>query len=220
MDSSLDTQQPLETYGHNLTQMASRETFVPFTRDEPIFENVFHSLLREGTARFNPLLLDQSEQRRSQILRDLARQMLASDVPTSLSAKQIIALDMDAVFVSFLPPLPVADLTHLTLEEREERFVSRWTPEQKQQAQIVLSRLQAFFQAAIRHRETILIAVDSLHWLCGANERCPVTIVDLLLPAFARRELQIIGACTLAQYQEGVFHIAGLERSFQRIHLS
>lgn len=147
MDFSVDRQKPLEAYGHDLTQMASRETFVPLAHDETFFHKVFRSLLRKGTAGFNQLLIDQSNQRRSQFFQDLARRMLASDVPTSIGAKQLIVLRMEAIFVPFLLPLPVADPTHLTLEQRQERFIARWTPELQQQAQIIVECLQAFLQA-------------------------------------------------------------------------
>ncbi len=63
-----------------------------------------------------------------------------------------------------------------------------------------------------------MLFVDHFHRLLGGEERrYPIDAANLLVPALARREIQIIGACTLAQYRQHIERFAAIEFRLQAI---
>ena len=65
-----------------------------------------------------------------------------------------------------------------------------------------------------------LLFVDHFHRLVGGErERYPIDAATLLKPALARDQIQLIGACTPAQYRQYIERDAAIQRRCQEICL-
>ncbi len=65
---------------------------------------------------------------------------------------------------------------------------------------------------------SILLFVNHFHRLLGGEwDRYPIDAATLLKPALARRQIQLIGTCTLAQYRQYIERDAAMQRRFQEI---
>ncbi len=193
---------------------------------------IFQILLRQGNSKYNPLLLDADEQRRVLIVTEAVRQMAAGNAPEPLPTWQVVALNYEALF-TFLPasledPFSVAqqseetaqegDLARFSPEKGADRLFSRPTLQQRNVSQIVFSRLQALFLAVRQTEGRVVLFVDHFHRLLGGEEqRYPIDAANLLIPALARHAIQIIGACTLAQYRQHIERFAAIEFRLQAI---
>lgn len=70
----------------------------------------------------------------------------------------------------------------------------------------------------IRRDRRIILFIDELHTIIGAGSaEGSVDAANLIKPALARGELQIIGATTISEYRKHVEKDAALERRFQPI---
>ena len=68
-----------------------------------------------------------------------------------------------------------------------------------------------------KHRKNIILFVDEIHLLVGAGSaEGSMDAGNILKPALARGELQVIGATTLKEYRE-IEKDAALERRFQPV---
>jgi ATP-dependent Clp protease ATP-binding subunit ClpC len=80
------------------------------------------------------------------------------------------------------------------------------------------SRMKAIIKEATDDGN-IIIVIDEVHTLVGAGEAegGSMNAANILKPALARGELQIIGATTLNEYRKHIEKDAALERRFQPI---
>ncbi|MDQ4074625.1 MAG: ATP-dependent Clp protease ATP-binding subunit [Chloroflexota bacterium] len=66
-----------------------------------------------------------------------------------------------------------------------------------------------------------IVFIDEVHMLVGAGAAgSAVDAANILKPALARGELQVIGATTLDEYRKHIESDAALERRFQPVHVS
>jgi ATP-dependent Clp protease ATP-binding subunit ClpA len=71
---------------------------------------------------------------------------------------------------------------------------------------VMRSRFRAFFLAVRQSEGEVMVFVNDFHRLVGGEwQRYPVDEAPLLKPLLARQEIQLIGACTPAQYQQWIF---------------
>src|SRR3712207_9199929 len=69
--------------------------------------------------------------------------------------------------------------------------------------------------------KNIILFIDELHQIVGAGgAEGAVNASNMLKPALARGELQVIGATTLDEYRKHVEKDAALERRFQPVLIS
>ena len=69
----------------------------------------------------------------------------------------------------------------------------------------------------LQHRKNIILFVDEIHLLVGAGSaEGSMDAGNILKPALARGELQVIGATTLKEYR-AIEKDAALERRFQPV---
>jgi ATP-dependent Clp protease ATP-binding subunit ClpA len=216
----------LERYGYNLTHLVQQEVLSPFIGYETYVTRIFQILLRQTSHKYNPLLLDPDEQRRFQVVTELVHRMAIGSAPDPLPTYQVISLNYEALFAppstSFLDSLSSASqLNEISQEVGLADSISgdgfpQPLFQQGSVSEVVLSRLQSFFLAVRQEERKIVLFIDHFYRLLGGDpQHYPVDALDLLVPALARREIQIIGGCTLAQYQEYIECIAALERRFQ-----
>ncbi|MEQ6390465.1 AAA family ATPase [Bacillaceae bacterium S4-13-58] len=134
----------------------------------------------------NPVLIGEPGVGKTAIAEGLALKIVAGDVPSKLVGKELYVMD-------------VASLTAGTgiRGSFEERLKS------------IISELQS--------RQNVLLFIDEIHQLVGAGSaEGAMDAGNILKPALARGELQVIGATTLKEYRQ-IEKDAALERRFQPI---
>ena len=135
----------------------------------------------------NPVLIGEPGVGKTAIAEGLALKIVEGNVPTKLMNKKIYLLDVASL---------VANTSMRgQFEERMKQLVSE---------------LQA--------RDDVILFVDEIHLLVGAGtaESSQMDAGNILKPALARGELQLIGATTLKEYRK-IEKDAALERRFQPI---
>ena len=237
---------PLERYGHNLTHGAQQGVFSPLVGYEVSVARIFQILLRQEKSRdkYNPLLMDLDGMRRWRVVMEVVRRMAAGEAPDPLPTKQIIALNYEALFAnipasleshsSVAPEQPLLDeseweaaLADSGSEERLDQLFTKyfprglWSPLEEWNApNVVLARLPAIFLAVRQAEGQILLFVNHFHWLLGGEQqRYSIDASGLLKPVLARREIQLIGACTPAQYRQYIERDGAISRRLQECYL-
>ena len=117
----------------------------------------------------------------------LANRIVAKDVPEIIEKKRLLTLDLSAM---------VAGSKYRgEFEERIKRVISE-----------------------ARNDGEVLLFIDEIHTIIGAGgAEGALDAANILKPALARGELQIIGATTLEEYRKHIEKDAALERRFQPI---
>ncbi|WP_226087260.1 ATP-dependent Clp protease ATP-binding subunit [Mesobacillus sp. S13] len=136
----------------------------------------------------NPVLIGEPGVGKTAIAEGLALKIVEGDVPNKLKNKEVYLLD-------------VASMVSNTgirgqFEERMKQLISE---------------LQA--------RKNIILFIDEIHQLVGAGSaEGSMDAGNILKPALARGELQVVGATTLKEYRQ-IEKDAALERRFQPVHV-
>lgn len=135
----------------------------------------------------NPALVGEPGVGKTAIAEGLAQRIVDQDVPDTLLDKQVVSLDMGALLAG----------TRMR-GEFEERIT-----------QII---------EEVRQSQNIILVIDELHTLVGAGSvEGGTDAANLLKPALARGEFQVIGATTLDEYRQHIERDAALERRFQPV---
>ena len=240
---------PLEYYGYNLTRLVQQGLFSPLPGYETCITKVFQTLLQKEktTNKYNPLLLDTDGVSRWRIIIEIARRIEANEAPDLLSARQVFALNYEALFAKSIdsshfnsnlystkPILPLFDkgewnesLGNAASEEMIESLLAKyfssllWPSLEKWRAPGgVLSRLQKIFLTIRQMEGKVLLFINHFHRLLGGElSRYPIDASSLLKPILARREIQFIGACMPDQYQQYIEQDAAISRRLQEFHI-
>ena len=184
--SAEDGYDALSKYARDLTEAAKEGKLDPVIgRDEEIRRTI--QVLSRRTKN-NPVLIGEPGVGKTAIAEGLALRITNGDVPTSLSQKRIMALDMGAL---------VAGAKYRG--EFEER-------------------LKAVLQEVSSSDGEVVLFIDELHTIVGAGaSEGSMDASNLLKPALARGDLHCIGATTLNEYRKYVEKDAALERRFQPV---
>ena len=135
----------------------------------------------------NPCLVGEPGVGKTAVVEGLANRIASSDVPEIIAKKRLLTLDLSAM---------VAGSKYRgEFEERIKRVISE-----------------------ARNDGEVLLFIDEIHTLIGAGgAEGALDAANILKPALARGELQIIGATTLEEYRKHIEKDAALERRFQPI---
>lgn len=136
----------------------------------------------------NPVLIGEAGVGKTAIAEGLAMKIVAGQVPSKLKAKQVYLLD-------------VASLVANTgirgqFEERMKKLI-----------------------AELKERKDIILFIDEIHLLVGAGSaEGSMDAGNILKPALARGELQLVGATTLKEFRQ-IEKDSALERRLQPVHV-
>ncbi len=135
----------------------------------------------------NPCLVGEPGVGKTAVVEGLAQRISDGNIPDLLSGKRIVTLDI---------PSMIAGAKYRG--EFEER-------------------LKAVMEE-VRRSDEVILFIDEIHTIVGAGAaEGAVDAANILKPALARGEIQLIGATTLSEYRKHIEKDAALERRFQPI---
>ncbi len=138
----------------------------------------------------NPCLIGEPGVGKTAVIEGLASKIAEGKVPPPLLKKQIYALD--------IPSLIAGAKYRGEFEER----------------------LKGVMQECIKNPDIILF-IDEIHTIIGAGSaEGAIDAANILKPALARGEIQVIGATTISEYRKHIEKDSALERRFQPVSIS
>ena len=138
----------------------------------------------------NPCIIGEAGVGKTAIVEGLAQKITNNDVPEILKEKRIICLDLALI---------VAGTKYRgEFEKRLKKIVKE-----------------------VQESNDVILFIDEIHTLVGAGAaEGAIDASNILKPALARGELQVIGATTAEEYRKYIEKDAALERRFQPIYIS
>ena len=135
----------------------------------------------------NPCLIGEPGVGKTAVVEGLAQRIIAGNIPENLRDKTIVTLDIASM---------IAGAKYRG--EFEERFKN------------VMQEVQK--------NPDIILFIDEIHTIIGAGAaEGAVDAANIIKPALARGEMQVIGATTIAEYRKHIEKDAALERRFQSV---
>ena len=135
----------------------------------------------------NPALIGDPGVGKTAVAEGLAQKIVSGDVPETLAKKRIIALDLTGMIAG-----------------------TKYRGEFEERIKSVLEELQ--------NAKDVILFIDELHIIVGAGAaEGAVDAANILKPALARGEIQVIGATTLDEYRKHIEKDSALERRFQPV---
>jgi ATP-dependent Clp protease ATP-binding subunit ClpC len=135
----------------------------------------------------NPVLIGDAGVGKTSIVEGLAQMIKDGKAPINLLEKRIYSLDLPAI---------VAGTKYRGQFEE---------------------RMKAILDELVDNRDVVLF-IDELHTMVGAgNASGSLDASNILKPALARGEIQVIGATTLDEYRENIEKDGALKRRFQEV---
>ncbi|MBI5037184.1 MAG: ATP-dependent Clp protease ATP-binding subunit [Candidatus Kerfeldbacteria bacterium] len=136
----------------------------------------------------NPVLIGKSGVGKTAIIEGLAQKISDGSVTTILQNKKVLALDLSGL---------VAGTKYRGEFEK---------------------RLKSLVDEIIAAKRSIILFIDEIHTLAEAGQATgAIDAADILKPALARGDLQVIGATTPEEYKDYVEKDMTLERRFQPV---
>ncbi len=135
----------------------------------------------------NPVLLGDPGVGKTAVAEGLALRMAAGQVPEALRGKRLLSLDLSAMVAGTKYRGEFEDRVNNLLRD-------------------------------IRRAGNIILFLDELHTIVGAGSaEGAIDAANILKPALARGDIQMIGATTLEEYRKHIEKDAALERRFQPV---
>ncbi len=137
----------------------------------------------------NPCLIGEPGVGKTAIVEGIARRIVDGNVPDTVKDKRLITLDLAAM---------VAGSKYRgEFEERIKRIINE-----------------------VKEDGNVLLFLDEIHTIIGAGgAEGSIDAANILKPALARGEIQIIGATTVNEYRKYFEKDAALERRFQPVNV-
>ena len=138
----------------------------------------------------NPCLIGEPGVGKTAVVEGLAQRIVEGGVPPALSGKRIITLDISSMIAG-----------------------AKYRGEFEERLKNVMEE--------VRRNPDVILFIDEIHVIIGAGAaEGAVDAANILKPALARGELQMIGATTLSEYRSHIEKDAALERRFQSVQVN
>ncbi len=135
----------------------------------------------------NPCLIGEPGVGKTAVVEGLAQRVVAGNVPENLRDKTIVTLDIASM---------IAGAKYRG--EFEERFKN--------------------VMEEVRKNPHLILFIDEIHTIIGAGAaEGAVDAANIIKPALARGEMQVIGATTISEYRKHIEKDTALERRFQSV---
>lgn len=137
----------------------------------------------------NPCLLGEPGVGKTAIVEGLANRIVQGEVPEAVKNKKVLSIDLSAILAG-----------------------TKYRGEFEERLRKIL--------AEIKEQGNIILFIDEIHAIIGAGDaEGGVDASNILKPAMARGEIQMIGATTLKEYRKYVEKDAALERRLQPVYV-
>lgn len=137
----------------------------------------------------NPCLVGDPGVGKSAIVEGLAQRIVEGNVPESMTEKQVLVLD--------LAGMVAGSKYRGEFEERIKRVINE-----------------------VIQNGNLILFIDELHTIIGAGgAEGAMDAANILKPALARGEMQILGATTMSEYRKYIEKDPALERRFQPVEV-
>lgn len=137
----------------------------------------------------NPCLIGEPGVGKTAIVEGLAQRIVSQMVPDSVKDKRVMSLDLSGMVAG-----------------------SKYRGEFEERIKKVI--------AEVTRAGNILLFIDEMHTIIGAGgAEGAIDASNILKPAMARGEIQVIGATTITEYRKYVEKDAALERRFQPVNV-
>ena len=138
----------------------------------------------------NPCLIGEPGVGKTAVVEGLALRIAEGNVPETLRNKQIITLDIPAMIAG-----------------------AKYRGEFEERMKNVLEEASKF--------PNLILFIDEFHMIIGAGAaEGAVDAANIIKPALARGEMQLIGATTISEYRNHIEKDAALERRFQAVMIN
>ena len=138
----------------------------------------------------NPVIVGDAGVGKTAIAEGLAQKIAADDVPDSLKGRRVIALDMGSLVAG-----------------------SKFRGEFEE-------RLKAVMDETRQARGEVILFIDEIHTVVGAGAaEGAIDASNMLKPALAHGEMQVVGATTLDEYRKFIEKDKALERRLQPVFI-
>jgi ATP-dependent Clp protease ATP-binding subunit ClpC len=138
----------------------------------------------------NPAIIGEAGVGKTAIVEGLAQKIVQGDVPENLRDRRVLALDMGQLLAG-------------------AKFRGEFE-----------ERLTAVMDEVRQAEGEIVLFIDEIHQVVGAGAaEGAIDAANMLKPALARGELQVVGATTLDEYRQSIEKDSALERRFSPVYL-
>ena len=135
----------------------------------------------------NPCLIGEPGVGKTAVVEGLAQRIVEGNVPDTLKDKTIVTLDISAMIAG-----------------------AKYRGEFEERMKNVMEE--------VRSHPDIVLFIDEIHTIIGAGgAEGAVDAANIIKPALARGEMQVIGATTIDEYRRHIERDAALERRFQSV---
>ena len=177
----------LDTYGTNLTLKAQNNELDMVIGRDKELQRVIQILNRRS--KNNPCLIGEPGVGKTAIAQGLAIKIANQNVPAKLLNKEVYLLDMTAVLAG-------------------TQFRGQFE-----------TRMKGIIEECV-HYGNIILVIDEIHSIIGAGaggENDSMNAANILKPALANGDVQLIGTTTLKEYRKYIEKDTALERRFQPV---